>query len=72
MDEPIESFESACNIGAAALSLEEENFADDAQCVTSAAKRWNEQLDVIGKEEQPDFVVVADGAEGENARRLRR
>ena len=38
----------------------------------AAFLRGNEKLHAIGKEKQPDLVVVADGAEGEQTGHFRR
>src|SRR5205823_67548 len=58
-------------VGAAALWLEEKNLADDAQRMQAALPRRDEQLDVIGKQDAADLVVVADRAERKHARDLR-
>ncbi len=59
-------------IGPAALRFEEENFADQTERVRAAFLRRDVELHLVGEEEQPDLVVIPDGAEGEQAGHFRR
>ena len=66
-DDVVQIIERQARQGAAALRLEVKNFADQTQRVRAAFLRRDEKLDLIGKENQPDLVVVPDRAEGEEA-----
>src|SRR5687768_4435310 len=47
--------------------LEKKNLANDSKNVTPSFFRRNKFLDLVGKENQPDFVVVAYSGEGQDA-----
>src|ERR1051326_1937961 len=66
----IQVIERQRRLRAAPLRLEEQNLADQPQRVRSAFFWWNKKLDAIGKEKQPDLVIVPDRAEGEQASNL--
>src|SRR6266571_6758382 len=53
-------------VRAAPLRLVKEDFTDNPQDVAAAFARRHELLDFISEEDQPDFVVVANGGEGEH------
>ena len=69
--DPVEKFQRAGEVGAATFWLEEKDLADDAQRMQAALPRRDEQLDVIGKQDAADLVVVANRAERKHARDLR-
>src|SRR4051812_26689487 len=69
--DPIQKIESAADVCAAPLWLEEKNFANDAQHVTAAFPRRHELLHFIRKENQSDLVIVPNGREGKDGANLR-
>src|SRR5206468_2044173 len=52
---------------AASLRLEKQNLANESQRVRSAFFRRDKKFHAIGEEDEPDFVVVPDCTEGEQA-----
>ena len=52
-------------VSAGALRTETENLANDAHGAGRAFDRGDEELGAVGEEQQPDFVVVFHGREGE-------
>ena len=71
-DDVVQIIEREARQRAAALRLEKKNFANQTQGVGAPFLRRNEKLDLIGEEKEPDLVVVADGAEGEQTGDFRR
>ena len=55
-------------VGAVMLRLEVKDFADEAKHVLAAFLGWDEQFDLVGVNEEADFVVVLDGGECEESR----
>ena len=58
-------FESDLRVGAVMLRLEVKDFADEAKHVLAAFLRRDEQFDLVGVNEEADFVIVLDGGERE-------
>ena len=63
---PQQELQRAVQIRPAMARLEEQHLADDAQHVPAAFARRDELLDLVGEQDQPDLVVVADGGEGQH------
>ena len=61
-------FQGDLCVGAVVLRLEVENFADDAQHVLAAFLGRDKEFDLVGVNEEADFVVVLDGGECEESR----
>ena len=61
-------FEGDLRVGAVMLRLEVKDFADEAQHVLAAFLGRDEQFDLVGVNEEADFVVVLDGGECEESR----
>ena len=59
--------EGGGDVGAAARGGVGEDFADDAEDVVAAFGGGEVLFDLVGEEEEADFVAVADGGEGEDA-----
>ena len=60
------------DVRAAPLGLEVQDLAYHAQDMAAAFFRRDVLLDLVGEQDQPDLVAVADGGEGKNAGQLRR
>ena len=60
-----EKFNSHRHIGALAVGLEVEHFANDVKDMFAAFFRGNILLDAVGKEHDADFVVVLNGRESQ-------
>src|SRR5438477_10547964 len=61
-----QEFQRGIQVRAAALRFVEQNLTDDAEDMATAFARGHEFLDLISEEDQPDFVVITDGGEGED------
>ena len=61
-------FEGDLRIGAVMLRLEVKNFADETKHVLAAFFGRDEQFDLVGVNEEADFVIVLDGGKGEECR----
>ena len=64
--DPVEKGEGRLEIGACTFRLEAEDFADHAQHVAGAFAGGNVTFDAVGVKQEGDFVLVADGGEGEH------
>ena len=60
------------DVGAAVLGLEEEHLADEPQNVAPPFARRQEQLDLVGEQQQRDLVAAPRGGNGQRAGNLRR
>src|SRR5436190_19243479 len=72
MHDLVQIVEGHGRLRAPALGFKEENLPDQPQRVQPSFFRWDEKFDMIGKENEPDLVVVANGAKREQAGDLRR
>ena len=61
-------FEGDLRVGAVVLRLEVKNFANEAKHVLAAFFGRDEQFDLVGVNEEADFIVVLDGGKGEESR----
>lgn len=68
--EAVEGLKGTGNVRSAVPGFEEQDLANDAKNVAATLLGRDEGLDLVGKEKQADFVVVAGGGERENARQL--
>ena len=59
-----EVFERPADVCAFAGGTDCEKLTDDAQDVSFTFSGWDELFDVITEEQNPDFVVVANGRKG--------
>ena len=69
-DDFVQIIECQRRIRAASLWFEKQNLPDKSQRMRAAFLRGNKKFNAIGKEDQPDLVVVSNGAESEQDTRL--
>ena len=65
-DDTIHVIQRSGEVGSPPLGFEIEHFANQTQRVQTAFLRRDEQLDLVGEKQQPDLVVIVDGAKRKN------
>ena len=68
---PQQKLQCAIQVGAAPFRLEEQDLADYPQHVLPALARWNEFFDLVGEQNQPHLVVVANCGKRQHRRDFR-
>ena len=67
----VDEIECVRDVCATTFRLTAQHLAHDAQHMLTTLARWNECLDLVGEQDQPDLVVIANGREREHAGDLR-
>jgi hypothetical protein len=70
-DDFIQIVECQCRIRAASLWFEKQDLSDESQRVRAAFLRRDKKFNAIGKENEPDLVIIPNRAESEQARDFR-
>src|SRR5262245_208177 len=64
-------FESPSHFSLPSLRLKIEHFPYDAQDMAPALLRWEKFFNMVGEQDEPDLVMVANRAPGQNGAQFR-